>query len=251
MYVTYGNKNLSQLGGQSGNSYVASFSRRNQTNSRGTPDLILATMKVAGEICVDTSGLTAAQAQAAVEAAVADLEGTLALQGKDVAFRQDNGAPTSHQLPNSTSIGGVRLGEITYSDTGPAEFATGRKWSFEAFAYYDAPDYFDVILYQETFTLSGGGPRYAWKETATGDPVRFQVAAQTVGTLVQSGQIVGRSDHLPLPLPIDPDNYQQSKSSASESRPRVFNGVPKDYQRSWNFVHEKAGPYTLFGPGGV
>lgn len=246
MYVTYGSTNLSTLGGLTGTSQVSSYRRQYQSNQRGGPDTVRVTAKVSGTICLlQGTAYTTAQAQTAIDGAVGALQTALAFQGLDLNFRTDAAAATNLSLPNGISLGGVSITDLDIPADQPADYATGINWSFNAEGIYDDPNAEELLAFQESVEISGGTARKVWVEVVSGDPVEWTTAQTTVGTLIQSGTMTGRTGHLVLPPALYPAFYKPNLSNAGVVRPQLRNGVPFAYTRSWRYVMQKPGPFDL------
>lgn len=246
MYVTYGALNLSTLGGLTGTSQVARYSRRYEGNQRGAPDTVRVSCQVRGTICLlPNVAYTTAQAQTAIDAAVAALQVGLAYPGNDLIFRTTAAAATNLSLP-AGSLGGVQITSLEIPADQPADYATGLEWSFEAEAIYSDPNAEELLAYDERVEISGGAARKVWVEVVDGDPVQWTLADVTVGTLIQSGTMTGRTGHFVLPPSLYPSHYQPNLSSAGVVRPqRRADGSVFAYTRSWRYVHQKPGPWDL------
>jgi hypothetical protein len=254
MHVLFGSTNLSTLGGQTGTSYVSSFASAPQESPRGQVTSYRTTMTVAGEVCVDNSALTTLGAQDAVNTAITALENLLdggLGAGQSLGLVRDDGDFTRHVISVDGSLGGVRIDGLTYSDSGPAEYVTGRKWQFTASVITEPAGVPSMLDYRETVQVSGGGPRYAWSESAEGPAVRYTTADVTVGTLIQSGTVLGRQAHVELPLPLYPVYEEPAERSSTEARPLYVRGVFRGYQRSWRYVHRRSGGFVLPAIGGL
>jgi hypothetical protein len=246
MYVTYGSTNLSTLGGLTGTSQVSSYRRRYQNNQRGGPDTITAACKVSGTICLlQGTSYTTAQAQTAIDAAVFALQTAIAFPGLALSFRTDAGVATNLSLPTDISLGGVQISDLDIPADQPADYASGLDWSFNVEALYSDPNADELLSYQESVEISGGAARTEWVEVIDGDPVEWTLASVTVGTLIQSGTMTGRTGHLVLPPALYPTYYKPNLSNAGVVRPQYRNGVPFAYTRSWRYVHQKPGPWDL------
>lgn len=246
MYVTLGSVNLSTLGGLVGTSYFANYEHTRQETPNGFPDTYTVNVTVAGVIClVQGTSYTTAQAQAALSAAISALEGATANQGLDLVLRKDDASASPHALNSAASIGGVSYTPPRYPGNDPTEFATGRRWEFSASATFTDFGAGQILDHRETVEISGGFPRYVYTETTAGPVIKTQVAAITKGTLIQSGTIVGRDQHFPLPAQLYPSLYDPNDSNASVATPLMRNGVPYGYQRNYRYVHYKSGPFDL------
>lgn len=246
MYVTYGSVNLSTLGGLTGTSQVSSYRRQYQSNQRGGPDTVRVTAKVSGTICLlQGSSYTTGQAQTAIDTAVLALQTALAFPGLALSFRTDAGVATNLSLPTDISLGGVEITDLDIPADQPADYATGINWSFNAEALYNDPNAEELLAYQESVEISGGYPRTEWVEVVDGDPVEWTLASVTVGTLIQSGTMTGRTGHLILPPALYPAYYKPQLSNAGVVRPQLRNGVPFAYTRSWRYVMQRPGPWDL------
>lgn len=246
MYVSYGSTNLSTLGGLTGTSTL-SYRRQYQRNRRGGPDTVTVSAKVSGEIClVQGTTYTTDAAQTAIDGAVLALQTALSFQGLDLTFHKSNAAASNLSLPGSISLGGVQVSDLDIPADQPADYATGLKWSFTASAIYNDPNAEELLAYDESVEISGGAARKVWVEVVDGDPVQWTTANVTVGTLVQSGSMTGRTAHLSLPPSLYPTYYQPGLSSAGVVRPeRRPDGSVYAYSRRWRYVHQKPGPWNL------
>lgn len=247
MYVTYGSQNLSALNGLAGTSTLSAYTRQYLSNQQGQPDTVRISVKASGTVCLPAgTSYTTLQAQDAIDGAVGVLQVLCSSGGQDLSLRKDDGDQSNITLPNALSLGGVSLSDLRFPNEKTVDYATGIDWEFTASALYNDPNAPDVLSYTESVEIFGGGPDYQWTVPVSGDPVRWQTAAVTVGTLVQSGTIVGRDSHFILPASLYPGYYIANQSSAGVTRPLYReDGSVYAYQRSWRYVHQKAGPFDL------
>lgn len=246
MYVTYGSTNLSTLGGLTGTSQV-SYRRQYQPNQRGEPDTVRVSARVSGTIfLLQGTSYTTTEAQNAIDGAVGALQTALSFQGQDLSFRTTAGVATALSLPDGISLGGVQITDLDIPNDQPADYATGLSWSFSAEAIYSDPNAGELLAYNEQVEISGGYPRTEWVEVVDGDPVEWTLATTTVGTLIQSGTMTGRTGHLLLPAQLYPAYYKPQLSNAGVVRPQKRpDGSVFAYSRSWRYVHQKPGPWDL------
>ncbi|QDV78091.1 hypothetical protein [Botrimarina mediterranea] len=247
MYVTLGNVNLSTLGGLTGTSHFASYEHSRQETPNGFPDTYTVNVTVAGMICLaQGTAYTTDEAQTALSTAIAALEAATAVQGQSVVLMKDNGAQSVHGLNTALAIGGVSYSPPSYPGDDPTEYVTGRRWQFTASAIFNDFGAGQILDHRETVEISGGWPQKVRTVVSNGPAIETIVAASTVGMLVQSGTIVGRDQHFPLPPQLYPSLYDPQESSASVATPLMRNGVPYAYSRNYRYVHYKlTGPFDL------
>lgn len=251
MYVTYGGTNLSALNGLTGTSTITGYTRGYIGNPLGGADTVRVSGRISGTICLlQGTSYTKEQAQTAIDGAVNALQTAVATQGLALAFKRDSGTDANLSFP-AGSLGGVQISNLVLPNDQTVDYASGLSWSFDVEAYYSDPNYADLYDLKQSVQTSGGGPEYAWTIPVTGTPTRWTVADQTVGTLVQSGTIVGRDSYLVLPAKIGGLTYYvENKSDEGVTSPLSRpDGSLYGYARNYRFVFEKAGPWDILALG--
>jgi hypothetical protein len=185
--------------------------------------------------------------QAALAAALKKLEAAYSTNGLDIGLYFEDGSVTSHTMDSGAAIGGVRIIEFGYPESGrgSAEYSTFRTYRIVAEA--DFPDTaVGLLSYHETLTFEGGGPRWIFLQPLAGPPQRQQVAQATPFRATQFGEAVG---HLSRPLPNPPilpqaehvDQRRIERPTPKATGPRGQVSYT-EYAVRWSYYFESATP---------
>ncbi len=177
--------------------------------------------------------------------ALAALELAYSVNGRDLVFYKDDGVtPTVHGLTSRNTSSGVRITKFSYPIGEGAEYVTSRTYEIEAEAsIITANAEFDS--WTETINLRGGGPRFVYLQTLTGQPQKQQVAQSTPYFATQSGTAVGLLRYPRYPAPMFPEHEHTDQRSQTQVSPEVQPNTPSKFQIEWSYEFESASP--LFG----
>lgn len=193
------------------------------------------TWDVAGELILST--------HAALIAANTALARALGTPYKDLKFFADDGTTLAFALTNATSLDGVKILNFRNPPTVGA-FATFVPFEFTAEATYQyAPSGTDpVMVFQESLSFSGGGPRHAFVECVNSLPVKQLVIPSTVYRATQTGRAEGLSGWPNPPGPIWPADELRSERSIVYDSPDREGGGFSMFGVSWTYQFASAVP---------
>lgn len=194
-------------------------------------------------------GILHAATVSAVTAALTALETAYSVNGRDLLFYEADGVtPTNHGMISNGSATGVRIAKFSYPIGDGAEYSTYRTYEIEAEAHYlTANAEFDT--WTQTINIRGGGPRFIYLQTMTGQPQKQQVAQSTPYMATQSGTAVGLLRYPSFPAPMFPAHEHVDQRSQTKVSPEIQPNTPTHYQIEWSYEFESASP--LFGQPGI
>ena len=207
MILTYGNYSH-----PNGTCAVVTSSNTVFTAS-GIPAMTTTRVGIEGNLLADSSLSTAAALTADLTTKIQALEAAYKQVGVDLILTDENGTLTAHVIRNSETLGGIRVIEPPHYPYGSgAEYANYRRFrvGLEADILPTGGNQPIYLMFQETLTLSGGGPEYAWTAPIIGMPQRQIVRQQITYRAVQSGFAVGFRQRPTPPLPLWPNALAQS-----------------------------------------
>lgn len=104
----------------------------------------------------------------------------------------------------------------------------------------------DLLSFTESLTVSGGGPRFAVRETLDGYPIRQQVRAATTFRATQSGSATGLYGYPIVPPPLFPGAMVEAPQVTRVTpRRRGASGTRLSYTEyavQWQYQYESPGP---------
>lgn len=93
-----------------------------------------------------------------------------------------------------------------------------------------------ILNFQETVTISGGGPKWALIETLTGPPIRQLVCQQSIIRMTQVGRILAQDTWAPPQTPIWESALHTDRSIVSRGSPEsVGQSQRTRYPTSWSY----------------
>lgn len=226
------------------NEVTIGIGKESQIDDRGRRIGVKVTWTVTGIVQADT--------HAALIAAVAALEAGFAGDRKDLTFKYDDGT-ILHQLRNKWCSGGVRVIRPPYYPKGNgAEASTYRTYEVvlegQVLPGRGSPDIAEpssgaqLTSWQETLTMSGGGPLFVMLPVAVGRPIKQIVRQATPYMAVQSGSATGRFAYPPYPGPIFPRDEHQDQRQETPGSPKRQGDDLIDWPVSWRYSFESASP---------
>lgn len=184
----------------------------------------------------NVSGELLGSTQSELIAANAALAKACGKQYQDLKFYADDGTTLAFALINAVSMDGVKIMNFRNPPI-PGQFATaiGFEFTAEASYIYASNVTNPVLEYQETLTITGGGPRYGFVECVNAAPVKQLIIPQTVSLATQSGRATGLGAWPTVPGPLWPaDELPDQRSITRESPQRDGAGFSM-YQVSWTY----------------
>lgn len=196
----------------------------------------------------DLSGWLQAASTTALTTAIRALEQAYSVGGLNLGLYYGDGTPTAHSLLNADTLGGVRIVEPVHYPTGKgAELATYRQYKLSIEA--EVPNLqAGLLLFIETLSFTGGGPRYKHLELLTGPPQKQLLNEQTVYRCVQSGQAVGNFSYPFFPSPIFPGAIMPDQTMTEGDSPKRTGAIGSpsfvEFPIRWKYVFESASPLS-------
>ena len=233
MYCTYGNYTH-----DANEVSLLSQQTRTKYSARGRKESTLKTISLQADL------IPAAVTQAAIKAAIQELEAAYSVNGLDWALYHDDGTISAHFLTSANSIGGVRVMDIGYPDGDGSQYATWRKATITLEAEYPGGD--NLLQFQETLRFSGnGGRRERCIETANGPPQRQVLNQRTIARATQSGSAIGLLSEPQFPPPIWPQLELYDLREVTRVGPQFDGRAFRNWGVSWSYQFESTQP--LFG----
>lgn len=181
----------------------------------------------------DTAGLTTA---------ILALESAYGVNGYDLGLYLDDGATvTAHYMQTALARGGTRVKSLKYPKGDGAEYTTYRQYEIIVEAEFPMGNA-GITAYEETVTLTGGGPLYVFLETLTGPPQKQLVKQQTTYKATQAGSATGDIAYPSIPAPLWPDAEHVTRRSIAKMHPRIARQTLTDYTVSWSYEFESSTP---------
>lgn len=222
------------------------ISSRPHFNPRGLHDATLERWEISGLLRADTPADLTAAIDALV-AAYAVPEQNLGL------YLADGTTPTSHLLASAGTLGGTRVVEgPDFPTSVGGEYSLHRNYRVVVEGLVPlAGGQLDLVLREESITLSGGGPRFVYLQTIAGPPRRQQVAEQTPYLAQQVGRAIGRAAYPSANAPLWPTAEHVDRRQLVRRTPRVVATTAgqslTDFEIAWQFEFESDVP-LLGGP---
>lgn len=213
----------------------------------GLPLMIQTTWGIEGTLLCDSSLTEAAEINADITSRIQALEDAYKQVGVDLVLTTENGTPTAHVIRNSETIGGIRVIEPPHYPYGSgAEYVTYRRFrvGLQADVLPSGGVQPVYLSFNETLTVQGGGPQYAWTTPILGSPTRQVIRQATTYTATQQGFAVGFRSTPPVPPPLFPGALMANPQVSYTSPQRRGNDFMQ-FGVSWQYVYESNQP--LFG----
>lgn len=161
---------------------------------------------------VEGDGYIEGSTQGALSGETTRLQAALRRPNQDLVFYQDDGQASAVTLRNAGSISGTTITDgPNFKDTAGPEFVSQRHFTFTCEADYPADGRFgkQIIEFNESIEIDGGGPLYVVLPAIEGPPQRQKIYDLTPCTATQSGYVIGFRDYPDLPPAIWP--FAQNK----------------------------------------
>ena len=161
------------------------------------------------------------------------LESAYSYDGKDFGLIDEAIGATAHFVRASEAE--VRVVEgPSYPEGGGGEYATGRTYQIviEAKTGRTIQGSYD---FQESVTISGGGPRIVWLETLNGPPQQQMTALRTVCTITQEGQATSGTTWPPPSPPLFPGALVEMPTISRSSPQRLDTGRSTSFTTRWQY----------------
>ena len=176
-----------------------------------------------------------------VTAALLEMESAYSVNGYDLCLYQPNGTATAHILQTARARGGVRITSLEYPDGQGAEYTTYRKYRIVAEAEFPTGQK-GIKSFNETLTLSGGGPRFLFLQTLRGLPQKQLVAQSTPYRATQQGSAISDDGYPNIPSPLFPQHEHVDRRTLSRQSPKWRMGSLSNYGASWAYEFESSTP---------
>lgn len=166
--------------------------------------------------------------------------------GGKLTLLRDDGADSATLLDNASSITGVVVTDgPNFPDADGPEYVTQRHFVFTAEADYYArgTNALTLLDWQETISITGGGPLYVVRPALYGPPQRQKVYEQTPCQVVQSGYAVGLVRYPTPPPQLFPFALKMTPEVRETTPTKRGNGYT-EYRIDWTYTFEW--PLPLF-----
>ena len=168
---------------------------------------------------------------------------TAAAAFQSLVFLQDNGQPSSEQMPTQLAITGNRITHLSFPRTTGPEYCTERYFELTCEGWYPIVGSQNFALsFTETLTFRGGGPIYVFKPNILGAPQKQRVYPQVAYECTQRGVIVGyRKAILPPPQRF-PQALMRAPDVAYKNPERRGPGLAaySSYETSYEYFFQSA-----------
>ena len=234
MYLTYGSYSWDANEAQ-----LVGIDKRVEHNARGYRERVIEKWTV--------RGIKQAASQAALTTALAAMEAALSQDGLALTFYLDDAATATVHAIAASTLFGVRVKGLRYPSGDGAEYSTFRTWEadFEAEAIASGSNSI-LVSFQETLSFQGGGPRFVFLQTITGQPQKQLVAQSTPYRVVQSGSASQLGSYPAVPGPLWPDAEHLEERRISRRGPELGKGFTGEAGVNWSFSFESAVPLNGF-----
>lgn len=228
MILTYGSYSHDQ------NECSVTITKRAEHNDRGYRTRIIENWLV--------RGVKQAASQADLTTALAAMQLAYASDYQNVGLYLDDGTTlTTHYLTNSSTLSGVKVKRIDFPAGDGAEYSTFRTYEIELEADFGVSGANALLVsFQETLQFIGGGPRFVFLQTITGQPQKQLVAQSTPYRAIQSGSAVQMGGYPRVPGPIWPDAERIDERQISLRGPSLGRGFTGEFGVDWSYVFESA-----------
>lgn len=204
------------------------ISKRPEYSARGYRIGTRETWNVDGELIGDAATLNTL---------IAKLQIALSRNNQSAALLFSGGGQSVHSMNTARTRGGVRVLNLDFPDGAGAQFATFRSFSFALEALFpDLED--DLLAFEETITVSGGGPIEIYVQPRETKPIRQTVANYSVVTTTQQGSATGYSRKPSYPAPVAPALEMRHLRRRGGTSPSVDRGAGSDYRISWEYTFQ-------------
>lgn len=211
------------------------------TATRGVPSRSGRIIRRIGTIVC--SGTLFGAGQAALTLAEQALRTALNQNYQSLILKMDNGANSSVNLINNSTLSGVRITDgPNFGEATGGEFARIRRFVFTAEAEWVTPDGVGALVsYQETVSVTGnGGPVRRWRVPVNAAPIRQITSPYSIVRYQHSGVAVG---HTSRPEPPEPFFGRailvNEAESVSYDHPEPMGLSFINWPVRWNYQGEK------------
>ena len=203
-------------------------------DSRGRPDKQSQTWQINAYLQASTqSGITSAINS--LVSALSTSDGTLTL------YINNGTTKSSHEVTN------CRLQSVDYPEGSGSEYANHRTVNLTVNGYADISKDDDIVSYQESLSLSGGGSRYILLETLNGVPKKFTQKEKTIYRATQSGSATGKTSYPTISAPLFPGQEIDENPSVSKDHTYTESGEER-FSISWSYEFASATEFANTNP---
>lgn len=186
---------------------------------------------------VHVVGYLAADGQSALTTAQQALEAKLEENFNDIVLLRDDGSESATVLKNTGSISGVMIRRYSFPGEDGAEYATLRKFEFDAEAEYPFSSRNNLVSWSEELSFSGGGPVYVHRPSINGPSQKQRVYPAMHYSCTQSGQAIGYRDFPIAPFPRWANDLKHSPEIRKFGPERKGTGYV-NFGISWTYQYE-------------
>lgn len=206
--------------------------------------LNMAKERVGFTAILDVEGFLSGDTQEELSDLTRDLEAACLQQNVDLVFYQDDGSASATGLVSANSLSGVQIVSGPRFQAVDGDYATLRKFSFQAAAEYaDNGTSNKLMSFTEQLIFSGGGRKYVIREARRGPPQRQLVTPQSAYRAIQRGRLVGYRQKFDPPLPKWPRALLDTKPVVQDTTPsKIGPRSYKDFETTWEYQFASATP---------
>ena len=203
------------------------------------------------------SGFLEGSSQLELSALSLLLDTALAVPYQDLVLLMDSGAASHTAISSSQSVTGVVVTDGPNYPGGEGEYATVRRFNFEATAeYFDPSAVNAVTAFRETLEFRGGGPLIVALPALVGEPQMQKVYERTPCRVTQKGSATGLLRYPdPIPQPIFPGYENEEARFIGYTGPDRNAKLFRDYTVSWQYEFISSSPLVglpnFWLPGGI
>lgn len=191
--------------------------------------------------------------ESAMDTAVTALDAAYATDGRDLALTLTAGGNSYLVLDSSACNGGTKVTQRpSFPDFRGAAYTAYLPYSITVAGEVEVTGRnTNVLSFTEQISRSGGGPRFAVRETLDGLPVKQQVRRFTKYIVTQTGSATGLYGYPVPPRAIAPGALIEAPQITQITPRRRGTGSSArdytEYQTTWTYRMESASP-VLGGP---
>jgi len=203
-------------------------------DSRGRPDKQNQTWQINAYLQAST--------QAEITTAINTLVSALSTADGTLTLYINNGTTkSSHELTN------CHLQNVDYPEGTGSEYANHRTVNLTVNGYADITKDDDIVSFQESLSLSGGGSRFILLETLNGTPKKFTQKQKTIYRATQQGSAVGKTDYPTISAAMFPG--QEVEENPRVSKNHTYNEMGEErYSISWSYEFASATEFANTSP---
>lgn len=215
---------------------IPSVSKSWEVDDQGRRTLLRQSWRIRTQLLAD--------GESDISSAITAFEAALDTDGKDLTIYESGGSATPHTIISADTVSGTKVSGLDYPDATGVEYAIQRTAEVTISATFRLEGDDTIVAFQESLSLSGGGPRRKYRELISGRPKGpYQLAEHTLYRAQQSGSAEATDTY---PQPSSP-LFPGFESEPPEYSLELVNGEDGErrYRITWSYRFESA--YELVG----